>query len=153
MRQQEDERASLAGVGGGDVEIEDRRGGGRNGAVVRCALGGSGGGAGDGDDQVRVLVATRQSRGAGLRRGGGRRAAALAAGCGERDRDTAALAGRGGHVDVVFVVLARGAFVEVRAAVQRYGAVAADGESGFGGGADVALELGCWGCGDATPTT
>lgn len=59
----------------------------------------------------------------------------------------------GGDVDVVFVVLARGAFVEVRAAVQRDGAVAADGESRFGGPAYITLELGCWGCRDATPAT
>lgn len=80
MRQQEDERARLAGVGGGDVEVEDRRGGGRDGAVVGGALRGVGRGAGDGHDQVRVLVVTRQGRGAGFR-GWGRRAAALAAGC------------------------------------------------------------------------
>lgn len=102
---------------------------------------------------MRVLVATRQGGGAGLRRRGRRRAAGLAAGGGEGDRDTAALAPGRGDVDVVFVVLARGAFVEMGAAVQRHGAVAADGEAGFGWAAYVALELGCRRRGDAAPTT
>ena len=55
LGQEEDERASLAGVVGGDVEVEERGGDGRDVAVVGCAGCGGGGGAGDGDDEVRVL--------------------------------------------------------------------------------------------------
>lgn len=69
LGEEEDEGAGLAGVGGGEVEVQDGGGVGGDGAVVGGAGGGVGGLGGDGDHQVRVLVLAREVGWAGL--GGG----------------------------------------------------------------------------------
>jgi hypothetical protein len=58
--EEEEHGALLAGVGGGDVEVEDGAGGLVDFAVVGCAHGGAGRAGGDRDDQVGVLVVAVQ---------------------------------------------------------------------------------------------
>lgn len=56
LREQEHERAGLAGVRGWDVEVEDGADLWRDGAVVGSAIGGGGFARVNWDDEVRVLV-------------------------------------------------------------------------------------------------
>lgn len=72
--QGEDEGASHAGIGGGDVEVEDCADGGADVAEVLGARGGGWGGAVNWDDQVGVLPAAGEfhwAGGGGGSRGGG----------------------------------------------------------------------------------
>ena len=56
LGEEKDQRAGLAGVGGGKVEVEDCADAGRDGAVVLRAEGFVGLSGVDGDDEVGVLV-------------------------------------------------------------------------------------------------
>ena len=80
LREEEDERASLALVRVGNVEVEDRRDGVRDRAEVRGALSGVGLGRVNGHDQVRVLVVAGEVSGAGRGRGGRGRRRSLSGG-------------------------------------------------------------------------
>lgn len=77
--EQEDQTAGLSRVRRGDIEVEDGRDGGGDGAEVLSTVGGVGSRRVDGDDQVRVLIVAREIGGAAGRGRLGSRARRLSA--------------------------------------------------------------------------